>query len=355
MEMNGERPDYSFEHGLQMRVIRYENSYGRPEMPLEWEREELAALPSVGRDPERDRAVADELRRSHILHHLGDIAIETASVGRRDAEDVYLMYYGWGSNSRNPVMASSARAMAMNNPDSQFVFTNAPGAGRSSRLTPEMNQEIRAGNYMPYGELAAKAVRKLTEGKRVHVGGHSLGSRVAIAATPFINGGEGIESLTLNDPPGSKNEPLTRMATSLAAQESIHARRYLRSGLDKSPLSISLDTVKGLLAGVSAHQLIVEPFGVSRCTLEPELEKAVTYVADEVRILLPDMSRLNDWRAIANIVGRIRAENVTKATLETWIAKGHTHSWLLGAKGVESILYSKGQVPSPFSQVHVVY
>src|SRR5690606_37623596 len=159
---------------------------------------------------------------------LGSVAIEMSTVGNKDAENIHFLHYGWGSKMRNPVVVTSVQSMVAAHPENRILIMNAPGVGNSSRLPRQLRQEIRNGNYKPYGELIVEAAWQELEGRRVHMGGHSLGTRVATAAT--ISVPEKVSTLTLNDPPGSTASALPEMAWAIGKAEPQHAKQYLKHG-----------------------------------------------------------------------------------------------------------------------------
>lgn len=333
-----ERPDYGYEDGLSMTVFHYEKNNSFQQFNIDLSRELIEELPSAGADPARDAEVMRQLDENRFIARFGSVAIEMAAVGDENAEDVHFLHYGWGSNMRNPVVTVSIQSMVAAHPESQVLVMNAPEVGNSSQLPKQLRREIRDGNYKPYGEAVMKAAWQRLEGRRVHMGGHSLGTRVAIAAT--ISAPEKVATLTLNDPPGSTTLMLPEMARAIGAAEPRHASQYLKEGFNRDIFKPSLETLQNIISGMSAHQLFVEPFGLSKASFEKELLEATEQVTGDVRVLLPDMSALNDWQAIADVVQRVRRLSATEAHLEAWVVRRHTHSWLIAAKGLEAMLYS---------------
>ena len=54
---------------------------------------------------------------------------------------------------------------------------------------------------------------------------------------------------------------------------------------------------------------------------------------------IPDMSELNDWRAICAIVGRLRSVDGLSAEVSQWNLYGHTHA-NMDQPAIPAIMYS---------------
>lgn len=331
-------PDYGFNNGLLINVHNFTKNSGRE---LTVSRHELLGLPNSDQNPGRDERVAEQMRHTFATN-IGGTAVEYTVIGPEDATSVMYALYGWGGNTRHPVAVNEAQVLAAQMPDRQIVFTNVPGAGKSDLLPKSLERAVREGNYSGYGELVAQATAPVIDGRPVHLRGHSLGARTALAMSPSVHP----ETLIINDPTGSKKMSLGSIAWKFVVREGMHLGEYVKAGFDpkvaelqKAPVGAVLSDTGNDVKGSLRHQFFVDPVGLSRETLETSLVLAAPNVLQELRVILPDMSALNDSRAIEEIVGRI--SGVTDASVEAWILHGHTHSWMAGAPSVEALLYNE--------------
>ena len=100
----------------------------------------------------------------------------------------------------------------------------------------------------------------------------------------------------------------------------------IASDLQQNPVESSVwDTVEGTRGGWK-QQFLVDPFGLSKDAFESDLRLAIPHVENEIRIISPELSALNDPKDIADILGRCRDIEKSTALLRQLILIDHTHS-----------------------------
>ena len=340
--MTQQRPDYGFERGLSITRIRYgEDGRARIKEHRQIGRALLTSLPNAGQDVPSDERVERQLLDTYTAKGIGGAAVEFAVVGPDDAEHVKYALYGWGGMTRHPVAIGEAQALAAADPESQIVFINTAGAGRTEALPKSIQNEItRFGHYGPLGEHFALATAGLRKGRKVSARGHSLGGRTAIGMVPAIE--EGVKDLIVNDPTGSRKVSLFEIADSYLVREALHLGCYVRAGFDpgaterqRSPVSKAIrETQEGRVRGGKWQMFYVDPVGLSRGGFEYDLEQALPNVYGTSRVISPELSELNDWRSIAGVLGRVVENNQPDASVEQWIVEGHAHSFMAAAPAV---------------------
>lgn len=344
-------PDYGFENGIPISVLDYSNE--GVSSPT------LKGQPNVGQDTERDALVAQQMFNTRRRRGLGGKFVEYAvieplkpvePVEPEDAPKLMYALYGWGGMTRHPVAIGEAQALAAANPDSYIVLINTPGAGRSEALPPSVQKEImRKGHYGLLGQHLAIATAKEREGKIVSLDGHSLGGRTAIGMVPFIAGG--VDRLVVNDPTGAKRISLGSVVMNFAYREKRHLDRYVSAGFDPAaserqhaPVSKAIRETSEKVRGGLYQMLIVDPVGLTRGGLENDLKDALPNVNTLTRVLSPELSEINDWRYVAEVLAKVAKYKKEGAILEQWVLEGHTHGFMAAAPGVEAFLYSAPSV-----------
>lgn len=324
-------PDYSFKSGLRADVYNYADD-GVTSQLLRISPEELMKTPNIGDNPSRDAKVAERMSSPRLVRGLGGVTLETVVIGSEDAEDVMFISYGWGGNVRHPVAIREAQALAANNPDSQLVFSNTFGTGRSSMLPKSVARELRrTGSYSPVGEYVASIYDQLSDGRAVHLRGHSLGGRTAVGAAPYLD--NSAETLIINDPTGTRKMSLAGIAMNFAFREGQHLGEYAKSGFDPESGEVQLNPGDSKEWSVSdptkdgwKQQFLVDPSGLSKASFESDFTKSVPTVSELIRIISPELSELNKPEAVADILSRSRDIEGSKPLLEQYILRDHTHS-----------------------------
>jgi len=342
-------PDYGFEKGLNVRVLDHTNG---GEHSLHVDHATLKALMDSETDESSEERLQEQLLKPQVgygEHAMGRTAVEFCVVGPEDASDVMYALYGWGGDLRHDVAINELKKLSKRFKDKQIVVVNTPGTGRSELLSRSLSKQIsKEGDYSGYGELVAGATRSIVDGKNVHIRGHSLGARTAIAATPYIEGG--VDSLIINDPTGARRMNLGQLAWRYVVKENMHLRQYIRHAFDPEaarlqgrPISAAMKKTLDGAKGSKRHLVLVDPKGLRHETLEESLYDAAPNVRNVLRVVVPEMSELSDWRDIDRIIARVRgyADVDADTSVETWVLKGHTHSWMTAAPSIEALLYDE--------------
>lgn len=320
-------PDYTFENGLQGYLCDFS---GDNIQEFEMTREQLKGVP-VGDERLRIR-VNERMLNPRLVRGLGGAALEIATLGPDNAEDVVFVSYGWGGNMRHPVARYEAQVLAANNPDKQLVFMNNFGTGNSSLLPRAVSREIqKTGQYGPMGEYVASVFNQIAGGRTTQLRGHSLGARTATGVAPYLE--KPADTLILNDPTGTRKMGFLAIAKNFALTEGKHLSGYVDAGFDpiasdlqQNPVESSVwDTVEGTRGGWK-QQFLVDPFGLSKDAFESDLRLAIPHIENEIRIISPELSALNDPQDIADILGRCRDVEKSTALLRQLILIDHTHS-----------------------------
>lgn len=338
-------PDYGFNDGIRWRVSRFQSGHETALPSDSLSRKEVLSLPNSGQDALRDAEVIEEMTRSFV-EHVGTTAVEMCVVGPENPERIMISLYGWGGNTRHPVAVNEAMALRANNPDTQIVYVNTPGAGRSSLLPKSVEKQIaQEGSWLGQGEILAKALSRVIDGRKVDLRGHSLGARQAVAMAPFIE--SGAETMILNDPTGARRLGLAGIANSFILQEGRHLGNYLKvtpfpevAEAQKAPISSAMKDTLGGTKGSLWHQIFVDPRGLSKGGLETDLSVVIPHIEKKLRIISPEYSALNAPEDVANILKRVSGLAQTSLDIEQFVLEGHTHSWIAAAPAVEGYLYS---------------
>lgn len=307
-------------------------------------------IQELSRDPysgEHAGRVVEQLKNPRYIRSLGGVGFEAAVVGNPDAEEVKIVFYGWGGNFRHPNAQREAITMTYANPGVAYVVMNGPGVGNSGMLPESAQKEIRkTGSYLPLGEYLAPVVDHVAQDyKAVDLGGHSLGARTATAVVANREGST--EELRLYDPTGTRKTSLGGIATGFFLGEGRELMKYDKASSVPKPGDVgleflsqndpdSIEAIAGLSDGAAGEfkrpesgwiqQFLVDPAGLRRDGFEGDLRVAAPNVERRVDILVPDGSHLNDWRDVAMIVGRLRSVPGLTADVSQWNVLNHTHN-----------------------------
>lgn len=347
-------PDYGFEEGLILERVAHltPDTYGHDGLG---DKVEIATVDDVRRlstEPytaDRIASVVGQLERTRCIRSLGGVGLEAAVVNAGvDSGRVAFHFYGWGGNFRHPNAQREAIALQYRQPDVAHVFMNGPGIGNSGMLPPEVRREIRrTGSYLPLGEYLGPVAEHIAQDyDRVVMGGHSLGARMATAAAAHMDP-ELIDELRLHDPVGTDDMGLLGIARNFILREGVDDARYTKASVAPSAkeiglrmLSVKAPEAEGIETALPddagrefvppkhgwMQQLLVDPYALGRDAFEGDLLVAAPNIDEAINIIVPNMSRLNDWRAIQGIVGRMRLLGVMSAEVSQWNLLGHTHA-----------------------------
>lgn len=297
--------------------------------------------------------MVEQLRNPRYIRSLGGVGIEAAVYGNPDSDIAKFVYYGWGGNFRHPNAQREAITMAHAEPDIAHVVVNGPGIGNSGMIPKSAQKEImETGSFLPLGEYYAPVMQHIAEDyDTLLVNGHSLGARLATAATHYMEPGR-VKEMRLHDPVGTREMSLGGLALNFIAKEGLENSRYESEALAPSAKDAGLqmlptehpgkiEIAKGAhlspeeeaLAFESPRfglyqQFLVDTNGLRRKAFENDLRQSVANVERSIDIFSPDMSHLNDWRAISDIVGRLRSDPVEGMTADVtaWRVMNHTHA-----------------------------
>ena len=171
------------------------------------------------------------------------------------------------------------------------------------------------------------------------------------------------QELRLNDPVGTRRRGLLRLGAIFALKEGAHGRCYTQVAAAPSAEAIGLEMLPQevphtIEAAERAHlspematsmfvaprhgwrqKFVIDPQGLWRGGFESDLRAAAPHVERAINIIIPDMSELNDWRAICAIVGRLRSVDGLSAEVSQWNLYGHTHA-SMDQPAIPAIMYS---------------
>lgn len=342
--MNERAPDYAFENGLTADIHSVRNGQEeRYSIPPE----ALRRLPNAGDSPAQDAELREQIfEHARTVKGLGGKAIEATSFGDQDADNVTTVLYGWGGNFRHDVAIREAQALYQSNPDTQFLLINPGGTGHTDTLPRTVRTEMaRRGNYGPLGEHYATALKNsgILDGRPVNLRGHSQGARAALGMAPHFE--DGIDTLVVNDPTGSRDLSFLGLANAFMRKESGHLSNYLDAKFDpeasrlqkegSAPTTVA-ETVRSL-----RQMLLTDPRGLHRETLESALLEAAPNVRNELRVITPELSELSRPDDVAAILGRVlqSAQLQDSLLFEQWVIRDHTHSWMAATPAIQAHMY----------------
>ena len=339
-----ETPDYGFDQGLHITARNVRS--GEEETHL-FSQEELRLLPSHGQSPENDARIAEQLERNRtIAMGLGGRAVELSHAGSDDAQNVMVTLYGWGGDMSHPVAIGEAQALAAANPDTRHVFINTAGVGGTDSFPRSIEKEItQHGHYGALGEHYVEAVRNagiLDDSLPVDLRGHSLGGRTAIGMAAHL---DDARSLVVNDPTGSEKLNLSQLGKRFIFEEGRHLGAYQKTAFDPASVALQKEGLKlsiGDLLRRSRQQFLIDPRGLGHESLAHDLTDALPNISEEIRIISPELSALNNWENVAKILSNIVDTAQSTALLEQWVVHGHSHSLLGGSNsGIVAELYRR--------------
>lgn len=350
-------PDYGFTNGLNLERVAHLASAGYEDSKLGDVRQiatadDMQRMSTESYTEDRITAVIEQVRHPRYIRSLGGVGFEAAVLsGGLDADTVKFHLYGWGGNLRHPNAQREAIALAYSDPDAAHVFINGPGVGNSGMLPKEAQDEIRrTGSYAPLGEYLAPVAEHIAKDyDTVVMGGHSLGARTATGIATHMQPGL-INELRLHDPTGTQDMSLLRIGSEFIVREGLHNAKYVKESMAPSAKEVGLRMLsleepvaievaeRALLSPHAAarefaapehgwrQQFLVDPYGLRLSAFEGDLHQAAPNIERAINIIVPDMSRLNDWRAIRDIVGRMRSLDGLRANVSQWNLLGHTHA-----------------------------
>ena len=324
------QPDYSFENGLTVDINTFGVDGGLNQSGFNISYDELERTPKGGQNAELDAKVHEKMTNPRLVTGMGGVALEMVAIGPENAEKVDFVFYGWGGNTRHPVAINEAQALAANNKDGLLVFMNTFGTGRSSMLPENAASDVRKhGNYDGMGQYVAAVADKIADGRKVALMGHSLGARTAVGAAPHMASSP--EALILNDPTGTRKMSLAEIAVRFGIIEGGHMAKYMKGGFDPEAAylqkhgKISKELSQGSTKGGWKQQFLIDPSGLSKPGFAADFMRAAPAIKNEIRIISPELSALNDPSAVAEIMAAARGEN-SKALMKQWVLRDHTHS-----------------------------
>lgn len=321
---------------------------------------------------EHKQQVREQLMHPRYVRSMGGVGLELAVIGNVDTDEVEISFYGWGGNLRHPNAQREATALTYANPDKAYVLVNGPGVGNSDTLSKAAQKEIRqTGSYLPLGEVLAPVIKHVAQDyDTLDVSGHSLGARTATAVVANMAPGS-VEELRLHDPTGTREMSLGDLATQFFMREGMDNARYTKAGEEilglksakelgftqlplEDPTHIEMAEGAGLtLRQLAAdfkrpgmveslvQQFLVDPSGLKRDAFGDDLLAAAPNVANDIRIIVPSLSRLNDYHDVVSMVAGLRGVAGMTAEAEVWLTQGHTHASMNQPQILTSIYTAK--------------
>lgn len=352
--------DYGFDDGLRLKRVSHivptaegtENTLSNDGKIIQISPERMKELEiNPWDDVNKDgiEKVIKQLRNPRYIRGLGGIGFEAAVFGDIDAEELQVVYYGWGGDFRHPNAQREERSKVYAKPNVAYMVMNGPGIGNSGMLPKSVQKEIRqTGSYVSAGEYYAKILEHVAQDyDKVNVAGHSLGARVATGVVANMAPGA-VSELRLHDPTGTRDMSLGGIALNFFVKEGLENARYSKAsasptakeaGLIYLPMEaphrieciggvgLSLEEL-GRLFEAPEHgwiqQFLVDPSGLTRNAFEKDFRVAAPNVRDSIHVLVPELSHLNKWEDIQMIVERAR--NISGPEINQWNILGHTHA-----------------------------
>lgn len=287
-----------------------------------------------------------KIYREQVKHGMGHAAVEMALLASPNGDGTAkTMMMGWGGNFNVPIARLELAEIARQNPTSDILVINNPGAGESSPLPSEDMKHMReTGDFSPYGEIVGTALSGvLKHYDHVNMYGHSMGARSTIATAANLD--HPVDYISVTDPVGSKKLGLLGLVDRFVLKEGHHAAEYKKStdnlvalnlqndydsnaAPDKRPLT--LEKARAL-----NQFLIDQVLTMSRGGLEADLrELAASGNVKTVQINSPEQSELNDPNDVREIMAQLAKEHpdvhfrqvVLPGQTHSLNAAGHTHT-----------------------------
>ena len=355
--------DYDFDDGLRLERVSHivpaaegtENKLSNDGKIIQISPErikELEVNPWLDINKDQKEKVIEQLRNPRYIRGLGGIGFEAAVFGDIDAEELRVVYYGWGGAFRHPNAQREAVNMVYANPDVAYMVMNGPGIGNSGMLPESVQKEIRqTGSYVSAGEYYAKVLEHVARDyDKVNVAGHSLGARVATGVAANMTPGA-VSELRLHDPTGTREMSLVDIAVGFFGKEGAENGKYVKESASPTakeagltPLTVEaprlrdIEYAKGVQFSLEEldrpfeapkngwiQSLLVDPSGLKRNAFEGDLREAAPNVRKRIDILVPELSHLNKWEDIQTIVERVRSiPHIPE--ISQWDILRHTHA-----------------------------
>jgi hypothetical protein len=355
--------DYGFDDGLRLKRVSHivptaegtENTLSNDGKIIQISPERMKELEiNPWDDVNKDgiEKVIEQLRNPRYIRGLGGIGFEAAVFGDIDAEELQVVYYGWGGDFRHPNAQREERSKVYAKPNVAYMVMNGPGIGNSGMLPKSVQKEIRqTGSYVSAGEYYAKILEHVAQDyDKVNVAGHSLGARVATGVVANMTP-EAVSELRLHDPTGTREMSLVDIAVSFFGKEGAENGKYVKESVSPTakeagltPLAVEvprlrdIEYAKGVQFSPEAldrpfeapknswiQSLLVDPYGLKRNAFEKDFRMAAPNVRDSIHILVPELSHLNKWEDIQMIVERAR--NIPGIPeIDQWNILRHTHA-----------------------------
>lgn len=356
--------DYGFDDGLRLKRISHivptaegtENKLSNDGKIIQISPErmkELEVNPWLDINKDQKEKVIEQLKNPRYIRGLGGIGFEAAVFGDIDAEELQVVYYGWGGAFRHPNAQREERSKVYAKPNVAYMVMNGPGVGNSGMLPKSVQKEIRqTGSYVSAGEYYAKILEHVAQDyDKVNVAGHSLGARVATGVAANMAPGA-VSELRLHDPTGTRDMSLGGIALNFFVKEGLENARYSKASASptakeaglihlpvEAPNPIDIKYIKSVHFSPEElnrppfeapengwiQQFLVDPSGLARNAFENDFRVAAPNVRNAIHVLVPELSHLNKWEDIQMIVERAR--NIPGIPeIDQWNILRHTHA-----------------------------
>jgi hypothetical protein len=282
------------------------------------------------------------------------LAFEHAVFNRRAGPDAPLVLVMLGGFDHNFLKTGTARglaAMAMRNPEQQYMVGNAFGSGGSSELPPTVFQRLTtSGSYVAPGALFTQAVFATPEGQaarsdgRLRIAAESRGARLAAGA--LAAGGLEVEVARLVAAPGHIGG-LGELFASFATEMNIHAPEYDRLSIDphaaefadikEHPLDGSRPTSPSqerITASAAEAEIL------AREGFDDDLEAALDNITNRLDVVSLSADELSDLQKRYDLVARLATLEGGPRVITHIIAHGLSHLYGGGSPGARAILFT---------------
>lgn len=286
----------------------------------------------------------------YIIRNLGGTAIETAlfrSPSNQDGE-LKAITLGWGGNFYTDLARLELAEIAAQNPHSDLLVINNPGAGRSSPIDRvSMKYMKKTGSFAPYGEEVARAINEFTyDYNHINLYGHSMGARTAVATAPYVD--KSIDYVTATDPPGSENLGLLGIANAFMIQEGRHAKEYAAKSDNQTSLELqqandknALNSLRAMGGSAVKQMFLDQTQAMSKAGLEGDLKNLTkSGNVDILQINSPEFSAISNPETVRAILQQL-AKEFPQFIIRQLLLLGQTHSVNVGGNSHTTGMLSK--------------
>lgn len=248
---------------------------------------------------------------------------------------------GWGGNVETDIARLELANTSAAHPNADILVINNPGSGESSALDRKTARKLRkTDDFGVLGEKYAEVIESYAgNADKLTLHGASEGGLFAARAAAALH--DRIDQLIITDAPGSRKLGAVGLMNSFMTKEGAHAKAYLDATKNlyakqkqQENDADAFNSIRSLGFKGAKQQFFDQVLAMGRSDLEAQLAEATRGMKEngEITFNSPELSELNKWQDVANIVGRISnlsKENPAlypKIDISHRVLKGATHS-----------------------------